>query len=394
MSSLTARGRALLAAGLIALGVGWGLGEPPILAVAALLIAVPLLGILVTRRTRVALGSARTVTPARFPAGESADVELTIENASRLTGNVLLLQDATSETLTETAHIVLDRIPPQARRAVRYSVSGLERGAARIGPLVVTVTDPFGTVSSTKSFSATNPVLVTPRIVELPDAGNSLSPGGRGETQFRSVSSRGDDDVLPREHRPGDDMRRIHWRATARQGDLMVRREEQAWHSSVVLVLDTRADAHNGHGLSSTFEWAVSAVASIAVHYQRRGWRVTAITTTGRLLFETTGSSGAEVDAALQAFSEVRLDHERMAPDLGSGLVDASAIIAVLGRITDDSARVLIRPMTAFTGCLLLEPGPIELLESRGWRTSGWTRATAIEDAWQQLLPTPTGGRR
>lgn len=392
MSSLTLRGRALLIAGCIALGIGWGLGEPPLLAVAALLIALPVLGVLVTRRARIALGSARTVTPSRLPIGESAQVELTIENASRLTGNVLQLQDSTSETLSEAAHIVLDRIPAQARRAVRYSVTGLERGRARIGPLVVTVTDPFGTASATKSFAATNPVIVTPRIVPLPDGGTSLSPGGRGETLFRSVSSRGDDDVLPREHRPGDDMRRIHWRATARQGDLMVRREEQPWHSGIVVILDTREEAHSGHGQASTFEWAVSAAASIAVHYLRLGWRVTAITTTGRLLVETTGSSGAEIDAALQAFSEVRLTAEHMASDLGSGLFEATAIIAVLGRITDDAARVLIRPMTGFTGCLLLEPGPVDLLESRGWHTSSWTRSTDTAEAWQQLMPARSAG--
>lgn len=385
MSSLTTRGRTLLFCGLIALGVGWGLGETGILAVASLLIAVPLMGVVVTRRARVALGSARSVTPSRFAAGEEAAVELTIENASRLTTSVLLLQDATSPSLTEAAHIVLDRVPSQARRAVRYSVTGLSRGRARVGPLVVTVVDPFGTASAQKSFTTTNPVIVTPRIVALADTGSSHAPGGRGETVFRSLSSRGDDDVLPREHRPGDDMRRIHWRATARQGDLMVRREEQPWHSGLVLILDNRAEAHTGQDQASTFEWAVSAAASIALHYVRKGWRVTATTTTGGLLVETIGASGSDVDAILQAFADVRLESGRLAVGSAVGSHEASAVIAVLGRVTDDTARILLRPTSGFTGCLLLEPGPLDLVEGRGWRVSPWNRGTRLEDAWTVL---------
>jgi uncharacterized protein (DUF58 family) len=376
MQTLTSRGRALVAAGVIVLGAGWGLSEPAVIAVAALLLAVPLIGIVIARRSRFVLGSSRTVEPSRFAVGGLADVVL-----------ALLLRDQVPENLSESAHVLLDRVPPQARRSVRYSLTGRERGRARIGPLTVSVTDPFGTATVTRAFSATTPIIVTPRIVDLSDVGRSLSPGGRGETLFRSLSARGDDDVLPREHRPGDDMRRIHWRATARYGDLMVRREEQPWHSSIVVILDNRRHAHHGAGLNSTFEWAVSAAASITLHYLRRGWRVTAITVNGRLLVQTTGSSTAEIDEALRAFADVRLEDDVVAPALGASLDDASGIIAILGRVTEDAVRSLIRPMASFTGCLLLEPGPVDHLEAHGWRTSTWSRGTSVATAWGALLP-------
>jgi uncharacterized protein (DUF58 family) len=155
----------------------------------------------------------------------------------------------------------------------------------------------------------------------------------------------------------------------------------------MVVILDNRQQAHSGSGLSSTFEWAVSAAASVTLHYLRRGWRVTALSSTGELLVQTTGSSSAEVDAALQAFAAVRLVDHPMAPRLGASMEDASAVIAVLGRVTEDAARALIRPMSAFTGCLLLEPGPIEYLEAQGWHTSPWSKGTSVADAWAALMP-------
>lgn len=385
--ALTVRGRALVVAGVVGLGAGWGLGESAVTAVAVFLLAIPLLGAFIARRSRFVLGSSRAVEPSRFAVGTDAQVVMTIENGSRMPSGVLLLEDQVSENLGDGMRVLLDQVPPQARRSVRYTVSGRERGRGRIGPLSVTVTDPFGTATVTRSFTATNPIIVTPRIVDLSDVGRAIAPGGRGETLFRSLAARGDDDVLPREHRPGDDMRRIHWRATAKQGELMVRREEQPWHSSVVVILDNRAQAHVGTGLSSTFEWAVSAAASVTLHYLRRGWQVTALTTTGHLLVHTTGSSSAEIDSALQAFADVRLLEQPMAPRLGAGMEEASAVIAVLGRVTEDASRSLIRPMSAFTGCLLLEPGPIDYLAANGWHASHWSRGANVAQVWAALMP-------
>jgi len=145
MHILTGRGRALLATGLVAGGVGWSVDQPAVVAVALLLALVPVLGVLAVRRSRFVLGSARTVTPARIPFGTDAEVVLTIENGSRFPSGVLLLEDAVPEALGTPTRLVLDRIPARAQRSERYRISGLQRGRTQVGPLTVRVTDPFGT---------------------------------------------------------------------------------------------------------------------------------------------------------------------------------------------------------------------------------------------------------
>jgi uncharacterized protein (DUF58 family) len=394
MRSLTGRGRALLSIGVIAGGVGWSIEQPALIAVALLLVLVPVLGLIAVRRSRFVLGSARTVTPARIPFGGDAEVVLTVENGSRLTSGALLLEDTVPAALGAAPRLVLDRIPPRGQRAQRYRLTGTERGRTKVGPLTVHVTDPFGTARLSRSFTATNSVVVTPRVVDLGSAGASMTPGGRGETMLRSLAARGDDDLLPREHRAGDDMRRIHWRATARQGELMVRREEQAWHSSITVVLDDRDRAHHGTGAASTFEWAVSAAASVAVHYLRQGWRLTVLTSTGRVLVDAGTSTDDTLDLVLQAFADVRLSEAPMATTLGLDTDAATAVVAVLGRVTDDAARTLARPAAGFAGCLLLEPGPADYLRAQGWRVSEWSRATPIDAAWGRIAPLAAGASR
>ncbi|WP_324277397.1 DUF58 domain-containing protein [Blastococcus brunescens] len=68
--------------------------------------------------------------------------------------------------------------------------------------------------------------------------------GGGGEGSRRTIAVHGEDDVSIREYRQGDDLRKVHWRATARTGELMVRLEERPWRAQATLFLDTRARAH------------------------------------------------------------------------------------------------------------------------------------------------------
>ncbi len=91
--------------------------------------------------------------------------------------------------------------------------------------------------------------------------------GGAGDSLARAAAVSGEDDIATREYRDGDDLRRVHWRSTAKRGELMVRREEQPRQMRATVLLDARARGHRGDGPASSFEWAVSAAASVAVHF-------------------------------------------------------------------------------------------------------------------------------
>jgi uncharacterized protein (DUF58 family) len=107
-------------------------------------------------------------------------------------------------------------------------------------PRLLRLTDPFGMCELQRSFSARDTLVVTPPVQHLPVVALSGEWTGSGESRARSVASAGEDDAATREYHQGDDLRRVHWRSTARLGQLMVRREEQAWDPSASIVLDSR----------------------------------------------------------------------------------------------------------------------------------------------------------
>jgi uncharacterized protein (DUF58 family) len=305
MRGLTTRGRSFLAAAAAAAISAMVLGERDLLRVAVLLAALPLLAAAYVGRSRYKLACTRSLDPVRTPVGSSARVILRLQNMSRLPTGTLLLEDRLPFALGSRPRVVLERLGAHQASSVAYTVRTEVRGRYPVGPLVVRLTDPFGLCELSRSFPTVDRLIVIPQVVPLPAVRLGGEYAGTGDSRARSVAVHGEDDAATREYRNGDDLRRVHWRSTARTGELMVRREEQPWDSRATVVLDTRADAHRGEGPTASFEWAVSAAASIAMHLRQAGYKVRLVT-----------GSGVDVDATeiggdaviLETLADVKLE--------------------------------------------------------------------------------------
>ncbi len=145
--------------------------------------------------------------------------------------------------------------------------------------------------------------------------------------------------MIPRPYRDGDDLRRVHWRSTARYGQLMVRREEQRWRNRATVLLDTRGQAHMGTGPSSSFETAVSAAASVGVHLAQEGLIGKVVNEQGANL----GTGTMFEDELLESLAVIKPSRSQ---DLTGGLkvlraAGPGVIIAVMGRLSAASAEQL-----------------------------------------------------
>lgn len=349
LSGLTTRGRAFLAAGFAAAACAVVLGQRDLLRVAVLVIALPLVAVAVVARTRYRVASERRVEPLRVPAGQSSRVRLRIENVSRLPTGLLLLEDDVPYILGSRPRFVVDRVEPRGVREVAYPIRSDVRGAFTVGPLTVRLTDPFGLCEMSRSFTNRAKFIVTPTVQELPTMPLGGEWSGSGDSRSRSISAAGDDDIATREYRQGDDLRRVHWRTTARIGELMVRREEQPWQSRATVLLDTRRAAHVGDGPAASFEWAVSAAASTAVHLFRRGYAVRLVTDTGAIVGGgaegelTVGDvEGMVLDALAMVHGSRNISLREAAPALRRGGGDG-LLVAVLGRLDVEEGMALAR---------------------------------------------------
>ena len=240
--------------------------------------SLPLLAAAYVGRSRYKLACTRSLDPGRAPVGSSARVILRLQNLSRLPTGTLLLEDRLPYALGSRPRVVLERLGAHQASSVAYTVRADVRGRYPIGPLVIRLTDPFGLCELTRSFPSVDRLTVIPQVVPLPTVRLAGEYAGTGDSRARSVAVHGEDDAATREYRRGDDLRRVHWRSTARTGELMVRREEQPWESRATVVLDTRLFAHRGEGPTASFEWAVSAAASIAMHLRQAGYKLRLVT--------------------------------------------------------------------------------------------------------------------
>ncbi|WP_328912908.1 MULTISPECIES: DUF58 domain-containing protein [unclassified Streptomyces] len=298
LGGLTTRGRSFVAAGIAAAACSYVLGQADLLRVGLLLAVLPLVCVAVLYRTRYRVAGSRRLAPSRVPAMSEARVHLRVDNVSRAHSGLLMLQDRVPYVLGPRPRFVLDRVEPGGHREVSYRVRSDLRGRYPLGPLQLRLSDPFGMVELTRSFSAYDTLTVVPRVEPLPAVRLAGESTGYGENRTRALAFSGEDDVIPRGYRHGDDLRRVHWRSTAKYGELMVRREEQPHRARCTVLLDTRRDAYFGAGPDSAFEWAVSGSASVATHMLERGFAVRLLTDTGSSVPGPDGSAGFTGDSS------------------------------------------------------------------------------------------------
>jgi uncharacterized protein (DUF58 family) len=394
--SLTTRGRSFVAAGGAAAVCGLAIPEPDLVRVGALLVILPLVSALIARRSRYRLSCSRRLDPPRVPAGQPTVVTARLENVSRLRTAILLAEDVTPYSLGSRPRFVLDEIEPGGNRELSYQIRSDTRGKFTIGPLRVRVADAFGLVEISRSFSTTSTLVVTPKIYPLPRAAAPSSWLGEGDGGMRTISAIGEDDAAPRAYQNGDALRRVHWRSTARYGELMVRREEHQWRNSASVFLDTRRLAHVGTGSAATFEFAVSAAASIGAHLTGEGFRARLITEAGEI-----APRGTFQDTLLDMLAVITPSREVSLASGAAALTHAGGqLIAVLGRLSAEDAKMLAASRRGNAPAMALMTAAwswasdavpeetartAEILAAAGWHVAVVTASTPLAAAWQQL---------
>ncbi|HUJ06126.1 MAG TPA: DUF58 domain-containing protein [Streptosporangiaceae bacterium] len=332
----TIRGMSFLTAGIVGVLAGLTLGSEAMISVGVMLIGLPVFSALTARRARYQLRCDRRIVPPRVAPGQPATVTVRLENVSRLATGLLLAEDSIPYSLGARPRYVLNGIERGGSREVSYQLRSDLRGKFVVGPLRVRIADVFGLVELTANFATQNTLTVTPKVVRLVSGSTTGSWSSDGDGRTRMTAAAGDDDVIPRAYRDGDELRRVHWRSTARYGELMVRREEQRWQDRAVVILDTRRSAHAGSGPSSSFEFAVSAAASIGVHLARSGLDGHLLTDAGPLA----GSAMFE-DVLLDALSVVTMsrnyDFARTTAALST--IEGGLLVLVAGQLSVAAAR-------------------------------------------------------
>lgn len=395
---LTTRGRSFLSAGLTLLVGGVVLGFLDVVRLGGLLLALVVATWWLSRRRDRRVEVARQLQPDVVTAGSRCAITLTFTNTDRRRSRYGLAQETLDYTLGDSPRFVLPGMGAGESRVVEYTVQPRVRGEHDVGPVHVSIRDPFGMTERHVAVQAVDRLLVLPRIVAL---GASHPPGagsGQEGTTPAMIALHGEEDVSLRNYQDGDDLRKVHWPATAHRGELMVRQLDRPARRSCVLLLDSRSSAHAGHGEHSSFEWAVSALASIAARMHELGYLV-------HLVSKETVAAGAHLSDLPPTVVQLWLARAALGGDdtnfasvlkgahdvAGTGAVVVAAVADDLAGLLNDlgslrqpgaSALALRLDTASFGG-----PSPERTagLADYGWRVVDVPADMTIEQAWTTI---------
>ena len=154
-----------------------------------------------------------------------------------------------------------------------------QRGWMSFGPTRVKVQEPFGLFSRETRLNERHKILVYPRIRPMPEF---VMPAEQHSGDARLLSSAWADYPPEtsgvRDYAEGDSLGRIHWKLSAKYGQMMSKTFEQPLTSDLLIVLDLQRSAHHGKGEESTVEYAISLAASINAQVHSQGRQVGLVT--------------------------------------------------------------------------------------------------------------------
>ncbi|HEX2850328.1 MAG TPA: DUF58 domain-containing protein, partial [Acidimicrobiales bacterium] len=221
----------------------------------------------------------------RVQEGDRLDVEVKLTARRRV--STFVLEERVPERLGRPVRVPITSLSSGSTVSHHYSLRAARRGVYQVGPLVAVAGDPLGLTQRETVVAEPFELLVHPRVEQVSDR-----PLTR---QFEDPPIRppvskpwpsGLEFYGMREYVPGDDLRRIVWRASARTGTIMVREAEQGITDQITIMLDTDRGSHSreGEDLSESFEAGIRVAASLGVRHLREGYEVRVETNGGPLV--------------------------------------------------------------------------------------------------------------
>ncbi len=423
----TARGWTLFGVGVAALIAALMFGRSDVLFLGLFLVTVPLAAMISVTVDRPRLSVTRAFNPDVVAVGEKATVSTTARNESPRPSPPARWREFAPSGLAVQPSAPFPRLDahqPAIHRAkdtvtLRQEVRATHRGSHGVGPLILSRTDPFGLAYAEYAVGQPRQLIVTPRVRALSrgELDIARSEGTEHELLRHSIPSA--DELIAREYRPGDPLRRVHWRATARHDKLMVRQEEQRSNPEAWILFDTHVAQHHdrfavpgaAERADAEFEALVELVASVGVHLLDEEFVVSIVETAPRQLggrtgagrSGTIGSSTPTYDlggadrlllADLASIDQTTEYRDDAVADLSAGLRRSGRAVPVFAMLLAGSgeevgALAALRPMcdpaVAFVGASA-DPAIAETLADAGWICVRFSSADGTVAAWQQAL--------
>lgn len=376
---LTQRGTAAVIGGAFVLALGSVLRIGELLAIGAAGMVLPCIAWLRVRRwaSRSEIEAEVGHEPSRVIRGLPVSISATIKNRGRRS---VVLQASVRAEFVQAPPRGTVRIVRGGSALLSSTSEAWRRGKHRIGPVDIELGDGAGLAFAAWSEPVHSETLVLPAFVPVEGA-PTLPPEERAGGSTRRSPMRGTEFHGLREYQRGDDMRQIHWRASAKHGSLLIKELELLALPRFTVILDNRRLAFSD---AANFELAISTAASLIAGLGRRGYGVKLVAADARS--GDHGYGAAETDRLIERLALLEpapittmVEAIRRSVPAGRG----GGVILVgptnLDQASVDTAKVA---GSRFGFCAALLIGP---------RSDGSAANQLMSQGWAVNLMNPTG---
>jgi uncharacterized protein (DUF58 family) len=300
---------------------------------------------------------------------------------------------------TRGANLLVGPLEPGGVARAAYRLPTEKRGILQIGPLLVTLGDPFGIAKVSMTASGISELTVYPHVDEIvPIPQTTGNDPMAGAEHPNALGRTGEDFYALRHYVVGDDLRRVHWPSTARHDELMVRQDELPWQGRATILLDVRQATNTPQSL----ELVISAAASIINASSRRQDLVRMITTDGTDSGFAAGR--AHVEAIMEHLASIEASHDaafRRVIDRVARSSTGGALIALAALMPADEVERLARLRNRFGSVTIVQfdasawdPGaPTPSVRMNREAVLRVTGERPFAAAWNQVMRPTLAGR-
>lgn len=319
-------GAAVLAGGTLFLAAGLVLGWPEFT-----FLGITMLGALAVAALfligRASYRVAVEIEPTRVVVGDRALGRLIVSNTATRRATASRMELPVGRGIAEFAIPGLD---PAGQHEELFAVPTNRRAVIVAGPVISIRGDQLGLLRRTVRWTQPQEIFVHPRTARLDPSATGLVRDLEGESS-RTITASDISFHALRPYEPGDALRNVHWRTSARIGTLMVRQFEETRRSQLLMAMSGERRHYAG---DDEFELAVSLLASIALQVVRDGTNLDVVTERRRL-HTATPVSLLDDTCRIESHDAVHTSLRSFVRAAGRRLAPPSVAIVITGSQTD-----------------------------------------------------------
>src|SRR5215210_6717392 len=294
---LTVRGRCMLGLGLGVYLAAWAFGSKPLYPVSTGLLLVVAVAWMWVRLANRPFRVRRGWGDSQHVEGDDVPVVVEIDSSASVAPAAAMLVERVGR-LGAQRHALRRN---GRRLSVRYVLDGLPRGRYAFEDVRLELADPFGLERAAVELPAPGALLVYPRLARVDRLFSETGTHSHDGRRLLLRRHSGFELHGVRQYEQGESLRRVHWRSTARRGQLMVKELEDAPRDEIAVLLDADASAVVGE----SFDVQVRAAGSILDAFVRRGRRAVLVVNSERREVQQVHSPAADWRRALELLAAV-----------------------------------------------------------------------------------------